>query len=160
VAEQKQETGGSLSRCRMPFPGIVRESTIGAARDQANTQGLNFCPETATRRRFCKEALEKRCLENGQTLLGWALFRRRCGIGDGQKERTVFEQVFIGRTKNLALRLILRESSIGIRKQVENVIRFSGLRDKRYFISRTFPAARSRIRGCSWLIRWRIFSRF
>jgi glutamate synthase domain-containing protein 2/glutamate synthase domain-containing protein 1/glutamate synthase domain-containing protein 3 len=97
--------------------------------------GLIFLPQDAKERGFCKEICEYVIKEEGQILLGWRVVPvDNSGIGKGAKAaQPVFEQVFIGRDKNLSDDLAFERKLYIIRRHVENAIRASGLEQKRSF---------------------------
>ena len=97
--------------------------------------GLIFLPLDIKEREFAKEIFKQVIQEEGQTLLGWrAVPVDNSGIGKGaQATQPVFEQVFIGRAKNLRDDLAFERKLYIIRKQVENAVRASGLEQKKSF---------------------------
>jgi glutamate synthase domain-containing protein 2/glutamate synthase domain-containing protein 1/glutamate synthase domain-containing protein 3 len=97
--------------------------------------GLIFLPQDIKERKFSKDTFEKVIKEEGQILLGWrAVLVDNSGIGKGAKAtQPVFEQIFIARSKNLGDDLAFERKLYIIRKQVENIIRASGLEQKKSF---------------------------
>jgi len=97
--------------------------------------GLIFLPQDIKEREFAKEIFEKVIKEEGQILLGWRTVPvDNSGIGEGaQATQPVFEQIFIGRDKNLSADLAFERKLYIIRKQVENTIRASSLEQKKSF---------------------------
>ncbi|MFA5200117.1 MAG: glutamate synthase large subunit [Candidatus Omnitrophota bacterium] len=96
--------------------------------------GLIFLPQDQTERKLCKEVFEKVILEHGQSLLGWRdIPVDDSEIGEGAKcSEPVFEQIFIGRNKNIKDELDFERILYVIRKQVENSIRVSNFEQKKY----------------------------
>ncbi|MCX5699999.1 MAG: glutamate synthase large subunit [Candidatus Omnitrophica bacterium] len=97
--------------------------------------GLVFLPPDDQERVYCKEELEKATKELGLTLLGWrAVPVDDSVIGEGaRKSQPVFEQVFIGRSKGLLDELAFERKLYCLRKQTENTIRASDLKQKKAF---------------------------
>jgi glutamate synthase domain-containing protein 2/glutamate synthase domain-containing protein 1/glutamate synthase domain-containing protein 3 len=97
--------------------------------------GLIFLPRDIKEREFCKETFEKVIKEEGQILLGWRVVPvDNSGIGKGAKAtQPAFEQIFIGRNKNLSDDLVFERKLYIIRRQVENTIGASGLEQKKAF---------------------------
>ncbi|MFA5090060.1 MAG: glutamate synthase large subunit [Candidatus Omnitrophota bacterium] len=135
------------------------ESKIDLPRPGSYGSGLIFLPQDSQERNFCKEVFEKVIKEQGQIILGWRIVPVDDSvIGKGAKNtQPVFEQVFIGRG---GLEPVKKYGGSGqvkaeldgldferrlyvIRKEVENIIRTSGLKQKKSFYitnisSRTF----------------------
>lgn len=97
--------------------------------------GLIFLPQDPDERNFCKETFEKIVKEEAQILLGWrAVPIDDSGIGEGAKKtQPVFEQVFIGRNKNISDEMSFERKLYVIRRQIENIILESGLKQKSSF---------------------------
>ena len=97
--------------------------------------GLVFLPQDEKERRSCKDIFEKAVKENGQVLLGWRVVPTdNSGIGQGARStEPFFEQVFVGKGKDPGEGLDFERKLYVIRKQVENSIRTSGLKQKGYF---------------------------
>jgi glutamate synthase (NADPH) large chain len=97
--------------------------------------GLVFLPQDNKERSFCKEILARSAKEQGQILLGWrTLPVDDSDIGHSAKNtQPVFEQVFIGSGKNLNAPLDFERRLYCIRKQIENAIRLSSLKQKKSF---------------------------
>ncbi|MCU0652425.1 MAG: glutamate synthase large subunit [Candidatus Omnitrophica bacterium] len=107
--------------------------------------GLVFLPTREKERRFCKAAFSRVIKEEGQELLGWRKVPvDDSSIGKSAKEtQPIIEQVFIGKNKIIKNQLEFERKLYCIRKQVENVIRSSRLKEKSFFYitnlsSRTF----------------------
>jgi len=107
--------------------------------------GMIFLPIDPMEKKFCKEVFLKIIKNNGQILLGWREIPvdSSC-IGRTAKEtQPVIEQIFISRDKDIAAGLDFERKLYLIRKQVENIVRASDLKQKSYFYitnvsSRTF----------------------
>jgi len=97
--------------------------------------GLIFLPLEPASRKLCKEIFEKAVLEQGQILLGWRVIPvDDSDIGEGAKSsQPYFEQIFIGRNKEIADELDFERTLYIIRKQVENTIRALNFEQKKYF---------------------------
>jgi len=122
----------AINKINLPEPG-------------AYGTGLVFLPQDPQEREFCKEAFEKSIKENGQILLGWRdVPIDDSNIGEGAKStQPVFGQIFIARDKSLKEPLAFERKLYIIRKQVENAVRASALKQKKAFYitnisSRTF----------------------
>lgn len=113
--------------------------------------GLIFLPRDKDERKFCKDIFAKIIEEEGQILLGWREVPvDNSTIGKSAREtEPEIEQVFIGKTKDKRPKTIDRDGLeferklYIIRKQIENTIRASGLKQKSFFYvtnlsSRTF----------------------
>ncbi|MFA5095753.1 MAG: glutamate synthase large subunit [Candidatus Omnitrophota bacterium] len=127
------------------FKRAAEDNRIGLPGPGAYGTGLVFLPPEPGERRFCQEAFARAIAEQGQILLGWrdVPIDDSC-IGEGARAaQPVFGQVFIGRAKGLNDALGFERKLYIIRKQVENIIRASGLKEKKSFYitnlsSRTF----------------------
>jgi len=97
--------------------------------------GLIFLPQDSQERKFCKEVFEGVIKDQGQVFLGWRPVPiDDSGIGSGAKStQSVFEQIFIGRSPGITEKLAFERKLYCIRKEVENVILKSGLKQKDYF---------------------------
>ncbi|MDD5044309.1 MAG: glutamate synthase large subunit [Candidatus Omnitrophica bacterium] len=95
--------------------------------------GLVFLPQDDKERAFCKNIFNKIVQAEKQALLGW----RSVPVDDSDIGKTaretqpVIEQVFI--KSNLAEPLAFERKLYLIRKQVENIIRASGLKQRSFF---------------------------
>jgi glutamate synthase domain-containing protein 2/glutamate synthase domain-containing protein 1/glutamate synthase domain-containing protein 3 len=97
--------------------------------------GLIFLPQEPSERKLCKEIFEQAISEQGQAFLGWRIIPvDDSDIGEGAKRsQPVFEQIFIGRNKDIQDELDFERILYVIRKQVENAIRTATLKQKKYF---------------------------
>ena len=97
--------------------------------------GLIFLPQDSDERSFCKETFERIVKEEAQVLLGWrSVPIDDSGIGEGAKKtQPVFEQIFIGRNKDINDEISFERKLYIIRRQVENIILESGLKHKDSF---------------------------
>ncbi|MDD5084472.1 MAG: glutamate synthase large subunit [Candidatus Omnitrophica bacterium] len=111
------------------------DSGIDLPRPGSYGTGLIFLPQDSKERAFCKEVFEKVVNEHGQKTLGWRVVPiDDSGIGEGAKStEPVFEQIFIGRNKDLNDELSFERKLYVIRKQVESAVRASGLKQKKSF---------------------------
>ncbi|MFA5410826.1 MAG: glutamate synthase central domain-containing protein, partial [Candidatus Omnitrophota bacterium] len=97
--------------------------------------GLVFLPTQEKERRFCKAVFSQAAKDAGQIILGW----RRVPVNDSYIGRTaketqpVIEQLFIARSKKIKNQLEFERKLYIIRKQVENIIRASNLKEKSFF---------------------------
>jgi len=110
------------NRIKLPEPGFYGS-------------GLVFLPQDISERKLCKEVFEKIVKEQGQMLLGWRIVPiDNSDIGEGAKStQPVFEQVFIGRAKNVNDELAFERRLYCIRKQVEASVSELGIKQKDYF---------------------------
>ncbi|MDD5027189.1 MAG: glutamate synthase large subunit, partial [Candidatus Omnitrophica bacterium] len=117
---------------------VAKENKIILPDKDKYGTGLVFLPVDAAERKFCKNVFTKIVKQEKQELLGWrSVPVDNKGIGKAAREsQPVIEQVFIGsglRGLGLERKLYL------IRKQVENLIRASGLRQKSLSAGRQDP---------------------
>ncbi|MFH1868363.1 MAG: glutamate synthase large subunit [Candidatus Omnitrophota bacterium] len=97
--------------------------------------GLIFLPTDEKERIFCIDVLEATALREGQRLIGW----RTVAVDDSKigetarKTKPVIKQIFIGRSKSVKDELDFERKLYIIRKQAENIIRASGLKQKSSF---------------------------
>ncbi|MFA5287417.1 MAG: glutamate synthase subunit alpha, partial [Candidatus Omnitrophota bacterium] len=108
--------------------------------------GLVFLPQDKNDREFCKAAFKNIISQENQLLLGW----RRVPLDDStigvtaRDTAPIIEQVFIGTgEKNSSDGLNFERKLYSIRKQAENFIRSSNIKQKSFFYivslsSRTF----------------------
>ncbi|MCX5706944.1 MAG: glutamate synthase large subunit, partial [Candidatus Omnitrophica bacterium] len=97
--------------------------------------GLVFLPTDNSERELCKNIFAKIIHSQKQRLLGW----RRVPVDDSDIGKTakdtqpVIEQVFIAKSQDMKEELDFERKLYIIRKLVENKIRSSGLKQKKYF---------------------------
>jgi len=117
------------------FKKVAQENKIDLPSLGEYGTGLIFLPQDSRERQFCKETFEKVIKEQGQILLGWRdVPINDSDIGVGAKAtEPVFAQILIGRNKNLKVALDFERTLYTIRKQVENIIRACGLKEKKAF---------------------------
>lgn len=127
------------------FKQITRGTNINLPDSGLYGTGLIFLPQAAPEREYCKKIFEKVIAEEGQYLLGWRVVPTDdSDVGKAAKEtQPIFEQIFIGRNKNLIDDLDFERKLYLIRKQVENTVRASDVEQKKSFYitnisSRTF----------------------
>jgi len=96
--------------------------------------GLVFLPTDANERKYCKQAFEKIIREEGQTFLGWRKVPvDDSDIGHGAKEtQPVIEQVFVGQSKLPDDALAFERKLYVIRRQIENWVGNSKLKQKSF----------------------------
>jgi glutamate synthase domain-containing protein 2/glutamate synthase domain-containing protein 1/glutamate synthase domain-containing protein 3 len=97
--------------------------------------GLVFLPQDSGEREFCKEEFRKIINAHGQVLLGWRKVPvDNSGIGKSARSaEPVFGQIFIGRDNTINDELAFERKLYVIRKEIENIVRESGLDQKKYF---------------------------
>jgi len=117
------------------FKKVAQEIQVNLPDFGAYGSGLIFLPQDNSERRFCKEAFEKVIREQGQIFLGWRTVPiDDSGIGQGAKStQPIFEQIFIGRNKQITEMLVFERRLYCIRKQIESIILKSDLKQKDYF---------------------------
>jgi len=155
------------------FASICAKEKINLPEEGKYASGLVFLPQAAKERKFCKETFEKIIHTEAQVFLGWRdVPIDNSDIGQSAKDtQPVIEQVFIGATpvslrarhwfsggrsnlKEIASspaaprndtldNLAFERKLYVIRKQVENIIRASKIKQKTFFYipslsSRTF----------------------
>ena len=123
----------------------TKTAEIGFALPPAGQYGAGavFLPRDAAERRFCQERLEEIIREEGQTFLGW----REVPVDSGalgwlaQSVEPAIRQVFIARGDRTPDDMFEWKLFV-IRKRIENEVRGSAMRDKRYFY---IPSLSSRV---------------
>ncbi len=151
------------------FVSICAKEKINLPKEGEYASGLVFLPQDAKERGFCKEAFEKIINSEGQLFLGWRNVPvDNSDIGQSAKDtQPVIEQIFIGAAavslrapkgrsnpKEIASspaapgndnldNLAFERKLYILRKQVENIIRASKIKQKTFFYipslsSRTF----------------------
>jgi glutamate synthase (NADPH) large chain len=127
------------------FASVCAKENIVLPREGESASGLVFLPQDAKERSFCKETFEKIMNREGQLFLGWRNVPiDNSDIGQSAKDsQPKIEQIFIGRNKKLNDVLSFERKLYVIRRQVENIIRASKIKEKTFFYipslsSRTF----------------------
>ncbi|MFA5350546.1 MAG: glutamate synthase central domain-containing protein, partial [Candidatus Omnitrophota bacterium] len=127
------------------FASICLEAEIDLPKEGGYASGLVFLPQDAMERKFCKNILERIIRDEAQAFLGWrSVPVDNQDIGQSAKDsQPKIEQVFIGRNKKITDSLVFERKLYVIRKQAENIIRASKIKQKRSFYipslsSRTF----------------------
>jgi len=127
------------------FVKISGDSGIDLPREGAYGSGLVFLPQIEKERAYCKEAVSKFIRSEGQILLGWRKVPvDNSVIGTAAREtEPVIEQVFIARGNALKDQLAFERKLYVVRKQIENAVRSSKLKERSFFYipnisSRTF----------------------
>jgi glutamate synthase domain-containing protein 2/glutamate synthase domain-containing protein 1/glutamate synthase domain-containing protein 3 len=97
--------------------------------------GLVFLPPDIKEREFCKNVFSNFISKEKQILLGWRKVPiDESDIGKTAKDtKPVIEQIFVGRDRQIKDQLDFERRLYIIRKQIENVIRSSNLKQKSYF---------------------------
>jgi len=97
--------------------------------------GLVFLPPNKKDREFCKSAFLKFINQEALTLLGWREVPvDNSDIGETAREtQPVIEQVFIGKNKRIKNQIELERALYVIRKQIENEIRASNIKQRSFF---------------------------
>ncbi len=98
--------------------------------------GLVFLPTDKADQKWCKDCFARIIKDAGQVLLGW----RKVPVDDSvigksaQETQPIIEQIFIGRGKGMDKDALAFERKLYvIRKQVENAIRASDIKQKSFF---------------------------
>ena len=127
------------------FAQVCAKEKINLSEVGAYGTGLVFLPPDPRERQFCKEVFLRIITQEKQKFLGWRQVPLDIsGIGLTSKNTApVIEQVFIAKNKRLKEQLDFERKLYLIRKQVENIIRSSQLKEKSFFYitnlsSRTF----------------------
>ncbi|MDP3041851.1 MAG: glutamate synthase large subunit [Candidatus Omnitrophota bacterium] len=132
------------------FVSVGKKENIDLPRQGEYASGLVFLPQDAMERKFCKKIFEKVIQDQAQAFLGWrSVPVDNSDIGQSAKDsQPVIEQVFIGqktenRKQKTEKNLTFERKLYVIRKQVENIIRASKIKQKTFFYipslsSRTF----------------------
>jgi len=86
--------------------------------------GLIFLPQDENERKFCKKTIEEVIKRQGQVYLGWRMVPiDNSGIGEGARNsQSIFEQIFIGRSRDIVDELAFERRLYCIRKEVESII--------------------------------------
>ena len=97
--------------------------------------GLIFLPQDENERKFCKKTIEEVIKRQGQVYLGWRMVPiDNSGIGEGARNsQSIFEQIFIGRSRDIVDELAFERRLYCIRKEVESIIVKSDIIQKDYF---------------------------
>jgi len=127
------------------FVSVCTKEKISLPKEGEYASGLVFLPRDKKERQFCKETFQKIITDEAQLFLGWRFVPvDNRDIGQSAKDsQPQIEQVFIGRNKKISDTLAFERKLYVIRKQVENIIRASKIKQKRSFYipslsSRTF----------------------
>ena len=127
------------------FKKVTREAKINLPPYGEYGTGLILLPTDSKERRFCKDLFSRVVRQEGQILLGWRKIPvdNSC-LGRGAKStEPVIEQVFIKRNEGIKSQLQFERRLYVIRKNIENIIWASNLKQKSFFYitnisSRTF----------------------
>ena len=136
-ADPKTGDGAGLL-IQIPHKFLVKETArSGISLPDAGEYGtgLVFLPVENNERDFCVRTLETFIQQEGQELLGWRdvpVDNSMLGFTARDTE-PVIQQVFIGSGKRFKDQLCFERKLYLIRKQTENAIRGSGLKQKNFF---------------------------
>ena len=123
---------------QIPHRFLVKEcAKIGVSLNEIGSYGvaLVFLPTDDKERRFCEDVFKRIIKQEGQLFLGW----RNVPIDDSmigktaRKTAPLMQQIFIGRGDTIKDELSFERKLYVIRKQVENIIRASRLKQKTFF---------------------------
>lgn len=127
------------------FKKAARQERIDLPAPGTYGTGLIFLPSDKEERSFCKDAFERTARSHGQTFLGWRKVPTdHADIGQSARStEPVFEQAFIAAADLMGDPLAFERKLYVIRKETENEIRASEIKQKRSFYitnlsSRTF----------------------
>ncbi len=127
------------------FASICADEKINLPREGEYASGLVFLPQDVKERKFCKDIFESVINKEAQVFLGWrSVHVDNQDIGQSAKDsQPQIEQVFIGCNKKIKDSLAFERKLYVIRKQIENIIRRSKIKEVRSFYipslsSRTF----------------------
>ena len=127
------------------FAKVCEKAKISLPSSGNYATGLVFLPTEPRELQFCQDVFARVIGEEEQILLGWRPVPvDNSQIGETAKEtQPVIEQIFIARNSHLQEQLDFERQIYIIRKQVENIIRASKLKQKSSFYitnisSRTF----------------------
>jgi len=127
------------------FVSICKNGKISLPQEGKYASGLIFLPQKEKEREFVKSVFEKIIRQEKQELLGWRdVPVNNEDIGKAAREtQPKIEQIFIGSNKKINDTLEFERKLYLVRKQVENLIRDSGIKQKSHFYipslsSRTF----------------------
>lgn len=127
------------------FVSACKKENILLPKEGQYASGLVFLPQDAKERKFCKATFEKVIHNEALGFLGWrSVPVNNQDIGKGAVDtQPVIEQILIGVNKKINDALSFERKLYVIRKQVENIIRASNIKQKTFFYipslsSRTF----------------------
>ena len=127
------------------FVSVCKKDNIILPQEGEYACGLVFLPQDAQERRICKETFERIIVKEKQLFLGWrSVPVNNRDIGKTARDtQPEVEQIFIGRNKKINDVLAFERKLYVIRKQVENIVRASSIKQKTFFYipslsSRTF----------------------
>ncbi|MCX5686165.1 MAG: glutamate synthase subunit alpha, partial [Candidatus Omnitrophica bacterium] len=116
-----------LKSCRKDGMDLPEKGSYGT--------GLIFLPADPAEKEFCKNTFKKIVEKEGQAILGWrVVLVDDSGIGKTAKEsEPSIEQIFIAKNNNMKEEIGFERKLYIIRKEIENVIRSSRLKQKHSF---------------------------
>ncbi|MCX5697994.1 MAG: glutamate synthase large subunit [Candidatus Omnitrophica bacterium] len=117
------------------FTKAAKAAGIGLPEQGAYGTGLIFFPVEETERKYCKDVFSSAIAREGMQLLGWrSVPLDNTDIGHAaQKTQPVIEQVFIARGAKTADGLAFERELFFLRKQIENTVRKTSLKQKSFF---------------------------
>jgi glutamate synthase (NADPH/NADH) large chain len=117
------------------FAGVCSQQGINLPAAGQYGTGLVFLPPDKKERQYCKAVFDKFIKQESQILLGW----RKVAVDDSDIGKTaretqpVIEQVFIAADNKISDELGFERKLYCLRKQIENAIRASSLKQKTFF---------------------------
>ncbi|MDP3142470.1 MAG: glutamate synthase central domain-containing protein, partial [Candidatus Omnitrophota bacterium] len=127
------------------FVSVCTKERINLPKEGEYASGLVFLPQNSKERKFCKAIFEKIINTEALEFLGWrSVPVNNQDIGKSARDtQPEVEQIFIGCGKKITERLDFERKLYVVRKQVENIIRASTIKQKTFFYipslsSRTF----------------------
>ncbi|MFH1505225.1 MAG: glutamate synthase large subunit, partial [Candidatus Omnitrophota bacterium] len=117
------------------FKKITEKSSINLPNSGDYGTGLVFLPKDIEERLYCKEIFYKIIKKEEQLLLGWrSVETDSSSIGKtARKTQPAISQIFIGKGKNITGQLEFERKLYLIRKEVENALRKSALKQGHFF---------------------------
>ncbi len=97
--------------------------------------GLVFLPTDSSEREFCQDNFQRIIKEVGLSLLGWRDVPLNNSIigATARESEPVIKHIFIAPSKNISDELYLERKLYIIRKEIENFIRISKIKQKSFF---------------------------
>jgi len=117
------------------FVSACKKIGINLSASGSYGTGLIFLPQNPKERQFCKAIFSRITKKEGQNLLGWREVPvNNSTIGKGAKEtQPAIEQVFIEKNVDIKDQLVFERKLYVIRRQIENMIGKSNLKQKSFF---------------------------
>ena len=138
VGADPQTGDGAGILIQIPHNFLLKEcSRIGISLPDEGEYGtgLVFLPIDSKEKDFCRGVLEKVIEQEGQKLLGWRIVPLDDSIigKTARNSKPVIQQIFIGQGREIKDRRHFERKLYIIRKQVENIVRASALKQKTFF---------------------------